>query len=454
MTPFRALSARTAFRVSMENEENDKERAGVSVEGEYSTGCCRKDRCRVRACAGRVLFALGVIVIAAVSGVLGAAYSSKILPLVNLPFLSGSGEENTMTRVVEERVVQEDSLIIDLVEKSSPAVVSIVATKDVPKVRNVGPFGGFPFFFFQDDPYRSQDGNERDDATEKRRVGSGTGFLVSEDGLIVTNKHVVSDEAAEYTVLLDGGKEYKATVLARDPAHDLAVIRIEGSGFPTISLGDSDSVKVGQTVIAIGNSLGEFSNSVSRGIVSGLGRSVTAGSGYGDAETLTGIIQTDAAINPGNSGGPLLDVSGHVIGINVAVAQGAQSVGFAIPVNQIRRTVEDVKTTGKISTPYIGVRYAILDEVAQKENSLPFAYGAIVLRGTKPTEFAVIPGSPADKAGIVENDIILEINGQKIDIDHPLGNIIATYRPGDEVTLKLWHKGEDKEVKVILEERK
>lgn len=417
-------------------------------------GRCRNDGCHsVCGRAWRIFLPVGVVVVAFISGVFGAAYSPAILSGTGLPFLIGSGTGNMETRVVEERVVQEDSLIIDLVEKSSPAVVSIVASRDVPKARNVGPFGGFPFFFFQD-PYQSQNEDGSQDVTEKRRVGSGTGFLVSEDGMIVTNKHVVSDESADYTVLLDGGKEYPATVLARDPAHDLAVIKIEGNGFPVIGLGDSDSIKVGQTVIAIGNSLGEFSNSVSRGIISGLGRSVTAGTGYGDAETLTDIIQTDAAINPGNSGGPLLDVAGRVIGINVAVAQGAENVGFAIPVNQIRRTVEDVKATGKISTPYIGVRYAILDEAAQKENSLPFAYGAIVLRGTKPTEFAVIPGSPADKAGIVENDIILEIDGQKIDTEHPLGNIIAKYRPGDEVTLKLWHKGEEKTVKVTLEERK
>jgi serine protease Do len=439
----------------MENQDNQIEKSDIP--SEISTGeCCRngggRSVCRI---VRRLFLIVGIVVIAAAAGALGAVYSPMILSGMKLPLLPGSGGQVMETRVVEERVVQEDSLIIDLVEKSSPAVVSIVATKDVPKVRNVGSFGGFPFFFFQD-PLRSSDeqGDSSGDPTEKRRVGSGTGFLVSEDGMIVTNKHVVSDESAEYTVLLDGGKEYQAIVLARDPAHDLAVIKIEGSGFQTIGLGDSDSIKVGQTVIAIGNSLGEFSNSVSRGIISGLGRSVTAGTGFGGAETLTDIIQTDAAINPGNSGGPLLDVAGRVIGINVAVAQGAQSVGFAIPVNQIRRTVEDVKATGKISTPYIGVRYAILDEAAQKENSLPFAYGAIVLRGTKPTEFAVIPGSPADKVGIVENDIILEIDGTKIDTEHPLGNIIAKYRPGDEVMLKLWQKGENKDVKVTLEERK
>lgn len=386
-------------------------------------------------------------------GLLGSLAGAVVFSKVSghLPFLRHSDGVST---VVREQVVDQDSIVVDLVERASPAVVSIVASKDVPKFRNVGPFGGFPFFFF--DPFQEQDpqGDRGNGETEKQKVGSGTGFFVSSDGLVVTNKHVVSDDGADYTVFTSDGKEHKATVLARDPVQDMAVMKVDGAGFPTLTLGDSDTIKAGQTVIAIGNSLGEFSNSVSRGIISGLGRDVTAGSGFGEEETLTNIIQTDAAINPGNSGGPLLDISGRVIGINVAVARGAENIGFAIPINSVKRAVEDVEKTGKISIPYIGVRYAIIDEEAQKDNNLPFDYGAIVLRGTKPTEFAVIPGSPADKAGIVENDIILEIDGTKIDADHPLGTIIAGYRPGDTVTLKVWHKGDTKDVKVILEERK
>lgn len=438
-------------------EQNLDESIAVETtdEGVSCGGKCSGDSCR-KPCLGRLAFVSGVILISFLSGTLGAIYAPAFLEKTDLPFLSGSkgvSEEVPMeTRIVRERVIEEDSLVVGIVEKASPAVVSIVASKDVPKVRNTGPFGGFPFFFV--DPYQQEESGPQGSDTERQRVGSGTGFFVTEDGLIVTNKHVVSDESADYTVLLDGGKEYPAVVLARDPINDLAVIKVEGSGFPTLELGDSDALKAGQTVIAIGNSLGEFANSVSKGIISGLRRDLVAGTGFGDEEQLTDIIQTDAAINPGNSGGPLLDVSGKIIGVNVAVARGAENVGFALPSNQLRRIVEDVKATGKISSAYMGVRYTLLDEQAQKDNALPFAYGALVLRGTRPTEFAVIPGSPADKAGIVENDIILEIDGQRIDAEHPLGNVLAKYRPGETVTVKLWHKGETKDIRVILEERK
>jgi serine protease Do len=176
----------------------------------------------------------------------------------------------------------------------------------------------------------------------------------------------------------------------------------------------------------------------------------------GQAEKLNNIMQTDAAINSGNSGGPLLDISGEVIGINVAVAQAAQNIGFAIPSNQIKKVVEQVKSTGKISTPYIGVRYIAVDAELQKENNLPYDYGDLILRGNKLTDFAVIPGSPADKAGLMENDIILEVEKQKIDETKGinLSSLIAKYNVGDTITLKIWHKGEIKEVKVNLEERK
>lgn len=421
--------------------------------------CCGDGSCGVskKPCLGRIALVSSIILVSFISGTLGAVYAPAFLAKTDLPFLSdsaGSRETPVETRIIQERIIQEDSLIVDIVEKASPAVVSIVATKDVPRVRSSNPFEGLPFFFLDPLQYDGEENGAEEGETERQRIGSGTGFFVSQDGLIVTNKHVVSDEAADYTVLLDGGKEYAATVLARDPIHDLAIIKVDGSGFTTLELGDSDTLKAGQTVIAIGNSLGEFANSVSKGIISGLGRNLTAGSGFGDEEQLTDIIQTDAAINPGNSGGPLLDVSGKIIGVNVAVARAAENVGFALPSNQLKRIVEDVKATGKISSAYMGVRYSILDKQAQEDNSLPFDYGAIVLRGTRATEFAVIPGSPADKAGIVENDIILEIDGQRIDTEHPLGNVLAKYRPGDTVTVKLWHKGETKDVTVVLEERK
>lgn len=344
-------------------------------------------------------------------------------------------------------------LISRLVEKNSTGVVSIVISKDVSKIRDLGNgfFPGFPFFTPFDVP---KNDSQNSGATEKQKIGSGSGFFVSADGLIITNKHVVADEQADYTVIANGGNEYRAKVLARDPNNDIAILKIEGSNFPTLTLGDSDQLKVGQTVVAIGNALGEFSDSVTSGIVSGLKRSVSAGSGLGMEERLTDIIQTDAAINPGNSGGPLFNLSGAVIGINVAMAQGAENVGFALPINSVKRVIEQVSTTGKISVPYIGVRYIILNDALQKENDLPYNYGALVLRGRNMTDFAVIPGSPADVAGLGENDIILEINGAKIDENRPLSNVVSQYSAGDQITLTVWHKGKETAVKVTLAERK
>jgi S1-C subfamily serine protease len=339
------------------------------------------------------------------------------------------------------------------VQKSTPAVVSVIVSKNVPQAQDFfsNPFG-FPDFFGTP-PGQNPGGSNGQNGSQLQQIGGGSGFFITGDGLIVTNKHVVEDTAAEYSVLTNDGKEHKATILARDPVNDIAVIKIDGTDYPTLSLGDSDGLKIGQTVIAIGNSLGEFTNTVSRGIVSGLKRSVTASGGFGQSETLTNIIQTDAAINPGNSGGPLLDINGNVIGVNVAVAQGAQNIGFALPSNQIAKVVNQVKTTGKISTPYIGVRYVPIDSAIQQENNLPYDYGVLVSRGQKITDFAVIPGSPADKAGIVENDIILEVNGTKIDSNNGLADLIAKYNVGDTVTLKIWDKGAEKTVQVTLAEK-
>ncbi len=342
----------------------------------------------------------------------------------------------------------EDESLIRLVEERSAAVVSIVISKEVKQAPTLG---GLPFFF----PFNNTAPQEETTGeTKKQQVGSGSGFIVSADGLIVTNKHVVNDEEATYTVVQSGGKEFEAKVLARDPNNDVAILKIEGTGFPVLPLGDSDTIKVGQTAIAIGNPLGEFANSVSRGIISGMKRDVTAGSGFGQEERLTNIIQTDAAINPGNSGGPLFDINGRVIGINVAVAQGAENIGFALPINDVKRSITQVRENGRIITPYIGIRYALLNEKSAKSLNLPYSYGALVLRGQNITDFAVIPGSPADKAGLVENDILLEINGKKIDEANPLGKMLAQMEVGQEITLLVWHKGETKEIKLTIEEKK
>lgn len=279
------------------------------------------------------------------AGGIGKAVFSKVAEKLNL----ADKKDNENVEIQREIVIQEDSAIIDVVEKSSSAAVSIVITKDVPRFRSFFD-GPFSFEFFSN-PFRSQGEPE----TETRKVGGGSGFFISEDGMIVTNKHVVEDTDANYTVVTSDGKEFSASILAQHPLLDIALLDIKGDNFSALKLGDSDNLKVGQTVIAIGNPLGEFSNSVSRGIISGLQRDITAGTGTGRTERLTNIIQTDAAINPGNSGGPLLDINGNAVGVNVAMAQGVENIGFALPINQIKKFVNQIQTEGKVSIPFIGV---------------------------------------------------------------------------------------------------
>ncbi len=365
---------------------------------------------------------------------------------------AGNVDSKDISASLPPSVSSEESLLVSLVEKSTSGVVSVVISKDVPKYRSFFDDPNFPSFFFGR-PFGG-DANSNQGETEKQTIGEGSGFFVSSDGTIVTNKHVVEDLQADYTVITSDKKEHVARVLARDPVQDIAILKIDGDGFPALDLGDSENLRVGQTAVAIGNSLGEFSNTVSRGIISGLKRSLVAGSGMGASERLSGIIQTDAAINPGNSGGPLLNLSGDVIGINVAMAQGAQNIGFAIPVNSIKHALDEVRNTGKISAPFLGVRSVAITPEIQKANNLPFAYGALIVRGQNITDLAVVPGSPADKADIVENDIILEIDGTKIDTDSQLADIIASKHVGDTVTLKVWHKGNTRDITVTLEERK
>ncbi|MDO8594362.1 MAG: trypsin-like peptidase domain-containing protein [bacterium] len=230
----------------------------------------------------------------------------------------------------------QDELLTGAVANITPSVVSIVVSKDVPKlvVEYVNPFGNDPFF--KDFNYRVPVYKQK--GTVNQKVGAGTGFIISADGYILTNRHVVSDPAATYTALLSDGSQKNGKVVFRDTEHDLALLKIEGGPFKPAPLGDSSSLKLGQTVIAVGNALGEYNNSVSVGIISGLNRTIEAGSGQ-NRETLVGVIQTDAAINPGNSGGPLITTAGEVIGVNVATVVGSSNISFSIPISTAKNLI-------------------------------------------------------------------------------------------------------------------
>jgi serine protease Do len=222
--------------------------------------------------------------------------------------------------------------------------------------------------------------------------------------------------------------------------------------FKVLKLGNSDNLQIGQTVIAIGNALGEFRNTVSVGVISGLGRTITA-SGGGLIETLEDVIQTDAAINKGNSGGPLLNLKGEVIGVNVAMAQEAQNIGFAIPINRAKKAITQVKTLGKIVYPFLGVRYILVTPEIQEERNLPVDYGALIVKGESPQEPGVIPGSAADKAGLREGDIILEVDGQKITPQNSLAKVIQTHNPGDKIVLKILREKKELILEATLGEK-
>ncbi len=349
-----------------------------------------------------------------------------------------------------------EAAVMNVVKAAQPAVVSIVITKDVPVLEQYfdnspnsdNPFGNL---FGGNSQFTFRVPSVRQKGTEKQEIGGGSGFLVSSDGYIVTNKHVVEQENVEYTVFTNDGKKYETNVTARDPSNDIAILKISGSDFPHLEF-DTAAASVGQTAIAIGNALGEFRNTVSVGVVSGLSRSITAADGLGQAEKLEEVIQTDAAINPGNSGGPLLGLNGKVIGVNVAVALGSQNVGFALPADTAAGVVEQVKTSGKISRAFLGVRYTPVTPTVKENNKLPVDYGVLVVRGETASDLAVVPGSPAEKAGLKEGDVILEADGKKLDDQTSLSSLVAKKKPGDSMTLKFLSSGQEKNVTVKLTE--
>ncbi|MFA5792844.1 MAG: trypsin-like peptidase domain-containing protein [Candidatus Gracilibacteria bacterium] len=346
----------------------------------------------------------------------------------------------------------------EVVAKASPAVVSVVAMKDLTEYYNqysINPFG------FTVPNTNGGDQNNSDDSTQDgeknlSEVSSGTGFIMTADGLVITNKHVVSDETAEYVVILDDDTELPAEVLAKDTLNDIAILQITGEDerigdLPTIAFGDSENINVGDPVLAIGNALGEYENTTTAGIISAKDRQIVAsGTGFG-AENLVNLIQTDAAINPGNSGGPLLNLNGEVIGMNTAIDTTASGIGFAIPSNDIAMVLKSYQDNGRIVRPFVGVRYVPVTAQVQTRLNLGVDHGAYVI-GDVNSGTAVVEGSPADKAGLKEGDVILSVNGKELNGEFNLQNAIAEYSVGETITLAVYRSGETITVELTLAE--
>ncbi len=344
------------------------------------------------------------------------------------------------------------SPIVDAIKKVMPAVVSIIISKSLDALEKEIPPELLPYL-----PYgglRSQIPAEEIDAKGMVKVGGGSGFIVEKNGTILTNKHVINDPKAEYTVILNDGRKFPAEILTRDPINDVAILRIGTSNLPTIKLGDSTKTDLGQTVIAIGNALGIFKNTVSLGIISGLSRAITAQADpNAPPQEMRGLIQTDAAINHGNSGGPLVNLEGVAVGVNAAIVFGAQNISFAIPINAAKRDLGDLKKYGHIRRPLLGVRYITIDENLKDKMSLPVGYGALVVKES-PQDHGVVPKSPAEKAGLREKDIILTLNSQKIDRDHPIQDFLENLNVGDKIELVVLRGKKELKLKLALAERK
>lgn len=333
----------------------------------------------------------------------------------------------TITENRQKIVMQEGETMADVFKKVSPSTVSIITESPI----TVNSFFG------------------TNTALQK---GAGSGIIISQDGYILTNKHVVPDGTGKVTVVMADGKQYTdVSIVGRDPLNDIAFLKVAGvKNLPAAELGDSSAVSPGQRVVAIGNALGQFRNSVTAGIISGIGRPVEASDGAGSSEKLENLFQTDAAINPGNSGGPLVTLDGKVIGINTAVAQQAQTIGFAIPINEAKKLVDQVKKDGKIVKPYLGVYYINITPENANVININADHGAYITSSGS-AQGAVIPNSPGDKAGLREHDIILKLNGKDVTQDSTLASQLASFASGDKVTLTVQRSGKQITVQVTLE---
>lgn len=315
-----------------------------------------------------------------------------------------SGPKN----IIEQKIIQEESVVIDVVEKVSPSVVSIVV-----KTESMDFFSGTPTY--------SQE-------------GIGTGFIVDKNGLVITNSHVVDDPESKYFIVLKDGTNYPVDKVNLDRSSDLAILEVTARNLPVVEFGDSDTLKVGQKAIAIGNALGRFSNTVTTGVISGVARQVRASSAFtGQSKIFENVIQTDAALNPGNSGGPLLNSSGQVIGINVATTEGVENIGFAIPINDIKPLLMSFIKEGKIVRPFLGVSYNVITKELAALRGMPA--GAFVS--------SVMKDTPAEKAGLKRGDIIKSIDGKEITGQDTLAKIIIVKNVGDKIKILVDRDGKE-----------
>lgn len=391
----------------------------------------------------QTLFILGMAVSALV-GAIASLFFGVLFSTQLGTFGKSLSQEEVDQKIVE--LIEEESATIAVVERITPAVVSIVVKKErgqvTPRTQRVllSPF------VIQQIPSLSDE-----EAQQLIEISSGSGFFVSDDGYLLTNRHVVDEQGAQFFVVMSDGEERSAKLIDTDPFQDIAVMRVEGSGFPYVPLGDSDQIKIGQTVIAIGNTLSEFRNTVTKGVISGINRRVTAGSAAA-TDVIEQAIQTDAAINPGNSGGPLINLRGEVVGINTAVSVQGEAVAFAIPINQAKRAVDDVRKLGRIVRPWLGVRYVLVKPEVAEDGEAPAELGAMIVAGNQPGQPAVIPESPADQAGLKDGDVIVKIDGTVISKEDSLSKIISSRRPGEQVEIQFLRDGVLQNVKATLAE--
>ena len=399
-----------------------------------------------------------ILVLGFGAGVFGSYVGGMIFIQPN--GLEGATEQQVTKKAQHVEEVLPESAVIDVAEELSNSVVSVVATQDVEYVAR-DPFSVFrdpfgdPFFnnFFES-PQPQQD--EPEVRRERRQVSAGTGFIVSSEGMILTNKHVVDREKADYTVIFSDKSEYKAEVVTRDPTNDIAVLQIietdKKDFVPVKFVPQTQNVKVGQMVVAIGNALGQFENTVTLGVISATERSIVAGGGTSSPESLRQLLQTDAAINPGNSGGPLVNLQGEVLGINTAIAGNAEGIGFAIPVDSewFANLSGQIEQHGRIVKPFLGVRYQMITPELNEQFALGVDHGAW-LRGDDDLP-AVIADTPAAEAGLKGGDIVLKVNDTEVSLEQDLALLISMYNPDDTLVFTILRDGKEQEIQVRLGE--